>query len=61
LTHIGPFSGPTVKIWNFSKFNMAAAAILKSQKVRDISPNVLADHYEIGYAAAKWVLNRYGC
>jgi len=33
VTHIGPYSGLTVKISNFWKFKMAAAAILKITKI----------------------------
>ena len=35
---------------------MAAAAILKNHKNRDISRNGLTDFYEIWYADAKWAL-----
>jgi len=37
VTHIGPYGGQTVKISNFSKTKMAAAAILKITKIA-ISP-----------------------
>jgi len=37
LAQIGPYRGQIVKISNFSKTKMAAAAILKNHKNRDIT------------------------
>jgi len=37
MTQIGPYRGQTVKMLNFSKTKMAAAAILENHKNRDIS------------------------
>jgi len=37
VTQIGPYGGQTVKISNFSKIKMAAAAILKNHKNCDIT------------------------
>jgi len=37
VAQIGPYGGQNVKISNFSKTNMAAAAILKNHKNRDIT------------------------
>jgi len=37
MTQIGPYEGQTVKISNFSKTKMAAAAMLKNHKNRDIT------------------------
>ena len=51
---MAPYSGSTVKISNFWKFKMAAAAILKITKIA-ISLNGLTDLYEIWYADVKWV------
>ena len=54
MTHIAPYSGKTIKISNFSKFKMAAAAIWKITKIA-ISPQWFDHLYEIWYTDAKWV------
>ena len=47
MTHIVPYSGKVVKISNFWKFKMAAAAMLKITKKSWYIRNGLTDLYEI--------------
>jgi len=51
---LAPSGGQTVKILNFSKTKMAAAAILKITKIA-ISPQQSDAVYEIWHDYAKWV------
>jgi len=55
MTILAPYSGSTVKILNFGKFKMAAAAILKITKKTRYLRSGLTAVYEIWYADAKWV------
>ena len=55
MAHIGPpYSGKTIKISNFWKLKMAAAAISKITKSRYLR-NGLTDIYEIWYTDASTV------
>jgi len=55
VTDIGPYSGPTVKISNFCKFKMAAAAILTAPTFKkfEFQKSKMADgrHFEKRYIA----------
>ena len=53
MSHIDPYSGQVVKISNFCKFKMAAAAILKITKNRDISATICPIFTKFG-TGAKW-------
>ena len=56
-THIGPYRGLTVKISNFWKFKMAAAAILKITNSRYLH-NGLTDLSKFGKVVQNVVHNR---
>ena len=55
VTHTPPYSGPTVKIWNFSKIQDGGSRHLENHKNRDYLRNGLTDLYEIWYTDAKLV------
>ena len=56
-----PYSGSTVKISNFWKSKMAAAAILKNHKNRDISATVWSIFTKFSTLMQTWSINRYDC
>ena len=65
MTHIGPYSGSTVKILNFWEFKMAAAAVLKITKIA-ISLGILTapivktfEFHEFKMADGRHFKNRY--
>ena len=57
-SHIGPYSGLTFNISNFSKSKMAAAAILKITKNRNISATVWPIFTKFGMLLQNGSLNR---